>query len=844
MNVESVDGTGNASLLKRVLDIPWIGSLIVDGLSRIIHINRTLESYLDVESDSIIGEKATKVLGCDEDSWSSVIEEGEGGLILGGKEVDTRSYSYDDGTSRRCIIFDIGGCLDPDEPVADVLWERLGIGCIRWRIGTDDMVVENLQVDHPSQGWIGIDIDTASGLLSITGSDQDVATLDDGVLKEFEALFVQSEEHSLLNWLGMHTGDITSGFDEFFTGSVEGQPTCFEVSLTLDDKGWAKGLIRQVPKGFTDGIKAMRTVSDYNNLMEMIPSALCIIQDENVVYINGRMSSFLQMDREDILGKTFFRLVHPDDRAKVLERYRSRIAGGKPPSEYSIRIDGGGGTKHARINSNIIEWKGSAAALVILDDVSDYICVEERLKEEERLKRSILNSFPNPVILSSPDGELVWSNVSARKKLNIDDHDVECHQLLAPGESFDTKTFWKGVEEEGEKVLDNVLLRDGRHYRVTEQAVFDRGEFSGIVHDMRDITEQLETAKAAMIAQERLATASKALGFSNVVYEYGSAHIVIDNMPREVIIPDEQGRVSIRVLGDVIHNDDIPSVLEILKPETIQTGEMTDLTFRAMFRRGPFRWYRLLVTKLDHGDGPYLSGAVFDVHELRASQVSLESANRKLNLLTEITGHDIRNQLTALSGYGEILLNRLEMDDRAKDREILRKMIVSMENIEEQLEFAHDYQGLGVEKPRWMDVGKKVEQLQENPSFSHIDIKNDAGGVLLFADPLFKKVLYNLFENSIRHGGHVKSIRVHSPCPGTVVVEDDGVGIATSLKKRIFDRDMGVNTGLGMFLAREILSMTGISIHEDGEPGRGARFVLETSLDNFQDLKVRNGLAL
>jgi signal transduction histidine kinase len=37
-------------------------------------------------------------------------------------------------------------------------------------------------------------------------------------------------------------------------------------------------------------------------------------------------------------------------------------------------------------------------------------------------------------------------------------------------------------------------------------------------------------------------------------------------------------------------------------------------------------------------------------------------------------------------------------------------------------------------------------------------------------------------------------------------------------------RGFGKNTGLGLFLSREILAITGIMIAEMGEPGKGARF--------------------
>jgi len=42
--------------------------------------------------------------------------------------------------------------------------------------------------------------------------------------------------------------------------------------------------------------------------------------------------------------------------------------------------------------------------------------------------------------------------------------------------------------------------------------------------------------------------------------------------------------------------------------------------------------------------------------------------------------------------------------------------------------------------------------------------------------------------------------------------------------KKLFTRGFGKNTGLGLFLSREILSITGITITENGTPGKGARF--------------------
>jgi signal transduction histidine kinase len=57
-----------------------------------------------------------------------------------------------------------------------------------------------------------------------------------------------------------------------------------------------------------------------------------------------------------------------------------------------------------------------------------------------------------------------------------------------------------------------------------------------------------------------------------------------------------------------------------------------------------------------------------------------------------------------------------------------------------------------------------------------------------------------------------------------ITVEDDGNGIRMEDKKQLFTKGFGTHTGLGLYLSREILSITGISIIENGEPGNGARF--------------------
>ena len=84
--------------------------------------------------------------------------------------------------------------------------------------------------------------------------------------------------------------------------------------------------------------------------------------------------------------------------------------------------------------------------------------------------------------------------------------------------------------------------------------------------------------------------------------------------------------------------------------------------------------------------------------------------------------------------------------------------------------------------------------------------------------------------------GESPGVEVVDLLPGdrALIWEDDGTGIPAEEKERIFHRGVGKNTGLGLFLIREILGITGIGITETGEPGAGARFEMRVPRGAWQ----------
>ncbi|MDD1664065.1 MAG: ATP-binding protein, partial [Methanomicrobiales archaeon] len=101
-------------------------------------------------------------------------------------------------------------------------------------------------------------------------------------------------------------------------------------------------------------------------------------------------------------------------------------------------------------------------------------------------------------------------------------------------------------------------------------------------------------------------------------------------------------------------------------------------------------------------------------------------------------------------------------------------------------------------------------------------------GLEIFADLLLEKVFYNLIDNAFRYGGlAMTTIRftVHREGDSLMILcEDDGLGISDEVRKNLFRRGYGKHTGYGLFLIREILAISGLTIAENSRPGSGARF--------------------
>jgi len=292
--------------------------------------------------------------------------------------------------------------------------------------------------------------------------------------------------------------------------------------------------------------------------------------------------------------------------------------------------------------------------------------------------------------------------------------------------------------------------------------------------------------------------------------------------------------------ANLIHPDDLKRVYD--ESEEYAKKDVSEFTqeYRIVTKSGDVRWVddRTVIIRNPAGESIFHQGIIFDITEQRRVERALRLANKKLALLGNITRHDAINQLSVLMAWLDIAK---EVGKDSPTMEQLIRMQESARILQGQLEFAAEYQEMGAQQPQWMNLRDAARAGIEGLDLGIISVKCDLKDVEVFADRMLEKVFYNLVDNSLRHGGNVTQIRFHckeSDGGLVVVFEDDGIGVSIEEKERIFEHGFGKHTGLGLYLVREILAITGILVKETGEAGAGARFEMLVPRDNFRMRQV------
>ncbi|HWQ65696.1 MAG TPA: PAS domain S-box protein [Methanospirillum sp.] len=607
----------------------------------------------------------------------------------------------------------------------------------------------------------------------------------------------------------------------------------------IPDKGWIEGISEDI----TDRKRAEEELYESETKLNLALSGAEtgmweLNLSSNAGTIDDRAADLLGYKPDDVGAHytDWDQLSHPDDIPLIHQRLSDYLAGltSMFESEHRMRHASGDWIWVIGKGKIIQQFPDGTPARIsgTIQNISRRKRMEEAVKESEKRYRDMFEINTAVMLIINPeDSSIIDANAAAIRyygytkeefshlplgEINIDNPDIiqkrilqaldrqgivfEFHHRKKNGEIRDVEVFSGPITIGGRKILHSIIQDITDRKRAEQELITAQVNLKEAHRQAHIGTFEWDIETDTVTWSDELYTiAGRDSSFPAPTYTELPSYYT----------PASWDRLSGAVARALTTKEPFYIELEMVRPD------------------GSIRWTNAFagVTSDLKGNVIGFNGTVQDFTERKQAEDAIHESNQKLRLLTGLTRHDILNQVTAVK-----LLQDLALDtsNPAKVTEYITRAQEAVDQIEATIGFTREYENFGVVSSGWQRICRIIKSAKTEVSLGSVTVGNTIPEEIeVYADPIIRKVFTTLMENAIRHGGDLSNIRfLCSEREDTLIVicEDDGVGVSSEEKEYIFDHGYGKHTGIGLFLAREILSITGLSIQECGEPGIGARF--------------------
>ncbi len=586
------------------------------------------------------------------------------------------------------------------------------------------------------------------------------------------------------------------------------------------------------------------TLEQYRFLLEQLPDPVTVYSELRIVYANPAAAAAVgARTAEQLIGRTVLDFIPPECRTPESESIPPHLKlSGEPMIEHWLRLDGYRITVQTK--SFPIQYDGQPAVLLIGKDMTAEIGYEQSLRRNEQLLLSVVQYSPEAIVLHADD-IVYYANdatvrmfraLSASELIGRNVYDFIHKDSRVAG----SRRLAEARDRSGERLdfaIHKMVRLDGEAFdaEVSSVVIEDAGDAAGgsfVQTVLRDVTERIAREKELRELSQRFERLLKFLPESIVISDHGTIVYCNKSTQRLVRAADKDDIVG-KSIFDFIHPDHHQDSVRVVR-DVMNTFDATPYQeHKLICCDGEIISVEISSIRIDHYNGKSVTLSVLRDLTERKQAEELMIRSEKLSVIGQLAAgvaHEIRNPLTSLRGFTQLL--RKELDP--KRYYYIDTMISELDRM---TYIVNDFMSLS--KPQLVsyrnhDIAEALRgvlHIIESEALLHnIAVHWDDSRRLPSVrcdEHRIKQVFLNVLKNAIDampNGGAIHLALEADDRDLTVRIRDEGPGMPKELLERIGDpffTTKSDGTGLGIMVCHRIVEAHNGSMRFTSAPGAG-----------------------
>jgi PAS domain S-box-containing protein len=522
---------------------------------------------------------------------------------------------------------------------------------------------------------------------------------------------------------------------------------------------------------------------------------------------------------------------------KTLELIAKRKSGEEFPIELAL---------------SSFKYGNSWKAVGIIRDISERKKTEQRLRESEEKYRFVAEHANDIITVTDANGIFTYVSPSMRRVTGLEPEMLvgkrSVLEFIPPEKIAELNPRMATLVQTGEiqPLQFQVNTPKGTIWLETSiNMVHEETGKMAFYSISRDITQRKLMEDKLKESEERYRLVGDyAQDIITVTDLVGNYYYVSPSMDHLLGYKQEELVGKVKVIEN-IHPDDIEKFRKHVRTLPA-VKELPPVEFRFRAKSGDYFWLEAKISTVqDNGGNSRYITISRDVtqrnkdrEERDGALLQAEQVLEKLSVVGGFIRHDIRNKLTNITNT--LYMSKKYTTKNTEMTTYLDRIDDATKSIIHILEFSQTYEAVGSQGLSWIKVKEALQNAQTLfTGVKTLEIETRQIGYDLLADSALTEIFHNLIDNSLKYGGkNPTHIIIHTKVANEenlqLIYEDNGAGIDPSIKKELFKKGIGKGTGLGLYLIWRICEVYGWTICEDGEQGKGVRFIIEIPKPNFR----------